>query len=64
LSQIAILGIRHPDPWETVLEHQAQHQLRILPIGFLFAHSLGPNFGGISDPQLEPELVQQTLEPA
>jgi hypothetical protein len=43
---------------------QSQQQLRVLPIRFLLAHSPGLNFGQISDPQLQPKLVQQTLEPA
>jgi hypothetical protein len=64
LPQIAILGIRYPDAREAVLEHQSQQQLRVLPIRFLLAHSPGLNFGQISDPQLQPKLVQQTLEPA
>ena len=34
------------------------------PIGLLLAHPLGADFGRIPDPQLELQLVQQTLEPA
>ena len=64
LPQTAILDIRHPDSRKAVLEHQSQQQLRVLPIGPLLAHSFGPNLGRISDPQLEPQLMQQTLEPA
>ena len=64
LPQIAILGVWHPDPRKAILHHQSQQQLRILPIRLLLAYSLGANFGGISDPQLKPQFVQQTLEPA
>ena len=61
LPQIAILGVRHPDPRKAVLQHQPQQQLRILTIGFLLAHSPGLNLGRISDPQLKPQLVLRLI---
>jgi hypothetical protein len=66
---IAVAGdhdSRRPAPrcGEAILQHQSQQQLRILPIGLLLAHALGANLGGIPDPQLKPQLLQQTLEPA
>ena len=64
LPQIAIGYVGHPDPRKTVLQQQSQQQLRVLTIRLLLAHALGPNLGGISDPQLKPQLVQQALEPA
>jgi hypothetical protein len=64
LPQITILGVPHPDPRKAILQHQLQYELRVLPIGLLLAHSLAADLGGISDPQLKPQLLQQTLEPA
>jgi hypothetical protein len=64
LPQIAILGVWHPDPRKAILQHQLQYELRILPIRLLLPYSLAPNLGRISDPQLKPQFVEQTLEPA
>src|SRR4029077_4127618 len=63
LSQVAVLRIRHPDPRETVFDHQPQQQLRILPIGLLLAHPFGADLGGVPNPQFELQLAQQALEP-
>src|SRR5579864_7898159 len=63
LSQVAVLRIRHPDPRETVFDHQPQQQLRILPIRLLLAHPLGADLSGIPNPQFELQLAQQALEP-
>src|SRR6516162_6943667 len=62
--QIAILRIRYPDARKAVLQHQLQYELRILPIGLLLAHPLRADLGSVADPQLELQIVQQTLEPA
>ena len=64
LPQIAILRIGHPDSRKALLDHQPQQQLRILPIRLLLAHSLRPDLRRVSDPQLELQVAQQTLEPA
>ena len=64
LSQIAILGVRHPNPRKAILHHQLQHELRILPIRLLLAYSLGADLGGVPDPQLKLQLAEQPLGPA
>src|ERR1051325_7552254 len=64
LPQIAILGVWHPDPRKAILEHQLQYELRVLPIRLLLAYSFRTNLGRISDPQLKPQLLQKSLEPA
>src|SRR5579864_5966525 len=63
LSQVAVLRIRHPDPRETVFDHQPQQQLRILPIGLLLAHPFGADLSRVPNPQFELQLAQQALEP-
>jgi hypothetical protein len=35
-----------------------------LPIGLLHPYALGSDLGCISDPQLDPQLTHQPLEPA
>jgi hypothetical protein len=50
LPQIAILPARYPDLREAVFQQQTQDQLRILPIRFLLAHSLGADLGCVSNP--------------
>jgi hypothetical protein len=54
LPQIAVLPTRHPDLGKPIFQQQAQNQLRILPIRFLLAYSLGPDLRRVSDPQLKP----------
>jgi hypothetical protein len=64
LPQITILRMRYPDPRKTAFEHEPQQQLRILAIGFLFAHSFRANLDGVADPRLKLQVAQQALEPA
>jgi hypothetical protein len=64
LSQVPIDRVGYPDPRETVFHHQPQQQLRILTIGLLLPYPLALNFGGVSDPQLKPQFLQQPLKPA
>src|ERR1700752_5213442 len=64
LPQIPILPTRYPDLGKTILHQQLQNMLRILPIRFLFAYSLGANLRRISDPPFEGQLRQQTFKPA
>src|SRR5215467_1620124 len=64
LPQVPILCVRHPYSRKTIFHHQPQEQLRILTIRLLLAHPFALNLGGISNPQLHAELLQQTLEPA
>src|SRR5580704_2964841 len=64
LPQIPILRIGHPDSRKALFDHQPQQQLRILPIRLLLTHSLRPDLRRVSDPQLELQVAQQTLEPA
>ena len=64
LPQIAILSIRYPDPRKAVFHHESQQQLCVLAIGFLFAYSFRADLGGIPDPQLETQVMQQTFKPA
>ena len=41
-----------------------QNQMRIQAIRLLFAHSLGTDLRGVSNPQLEVQLRQQPFKPA
>jgi hypothetical protein len=49
LPQIAIVPVRHLNRGESFFHQQSQQQLRILPIGLLFLHSLASDFGCISE---------------
>jgi hypothetical protein len=53
----------HPDPWETILQQQAQDQLCILAIRLLLAYALGPDLGRISNARLKLQLGQQSFNP-
>ena len=64
LPQIAVLGVRYPDPWEAMLDHQAQQKLYALTVGFLLAHSLRAYLCGVADPQLKLQVSQQPFKPA
>jgi hypothetical protein len=57
LSKVPIRGVWYPDPRETVFDHEAQQQLRILTIGLLLAHPFGADLGSIPDPQLKLQLA-------
>src|SRR4029453_801546 len=64
LPQPPLPPTRYPDPRKSILQHQAQQQLRILSVRLLLPHSLRSNLGRVSDPQLELQLGQQTLKPS
>jgi len=64
LSQIPILRARYPDSRKVIFPHQSQQQSGILAVGLLLLHSSGFDLRGITDPYLEPQLCQQSLEPA
>jgi hypothetical protein len=64
LPQIPVLPTRHPDLRETILQQQAQDQLRVLAIRLLLAYSLGADLRRVSDPQLKLQLRHQSFEPA
>ena len=61
-SRFSQLG--YPDLRKAIFQQQSQNQLRILAIRLLLAYSLGADLGGISDPQLEVQLRQQSFKPA
>jgi len=58
LPQITILRTRYPDSRKAIFQQQLQHELGILPVGFLLPDSLGLNLRRISNPQLETQLCQ------
>src|SRR6266481_363977 len=64
VPQISILPTWHPDPREAIFQHQSQNQLRILAIRLLLPHPLRADLGGVPDPQLKPQLRDQSLKPA
>src|SRR5205823_1891316 len=55
---------RYPQLGKTVFQQQSQQVLCIPPVGFLSAHLLASDLRRVSDPELEPQLVKQTFEPA
>ncbi len=48
---------------KSILQHEGQNQLRVLPIRLLLAHSSGSDFCRISDPEFNLQLRQQSVEP-
>jgi hypothetical protein len=64
LPQIAILPARHPDLGKTIFQQQSQNQFRILAIRLLLAYSLGSDLSRVSNPQLKPQLSEQSFKPA
>jgi hypothetical protein len=46
------------------LDPDLQNQLRILPVGLLFAHSLAADLRCIAHPQLELQFSEQSFQPA
>ncbi len=63
LTQIPLLGRRHPQSREAVLHQQLQNVARIAPVGLLPAHIAGPNLRRIPDPHLMAQPLQQFDEP-
>src|ERR1019366_6812935 len=64
LPQISILPARYPDPRKAIFQQQSQNQLRVLAIRLLFAHPLRADLGGVPNPQLKPQLREQSFKPA
>jgi hypothetical protein len=63
LPHIPLFQTRHPDPRKTILAQQLKQVFRVPPVRLLLAHHPGPDLGRISQPQLEPQLRQQSFEP-
>ena len=64
LSQISILRIWHPDSRKPIFQQQLPHKSGMFAVGLLFLDSLRLDLRGVADPYLEPQLCQQSLEPA